>query len=118
MPYFWFTVMHWSRIDLPNASAPEIIAILVRLRFFMSSKIFSQAIRSVCGVLKFHFFTGDTACTAPAKLISGMLRLFRERDDRHRAGCGRAREQRVDLVLLDQRGLRRCAPGSDSQASS
>ena len=72
MPYFLFTVMHWSRIDFPNASAPEIIAILVRLRFFMSSKIFSQAMRSVCGVLKFHFLTGDTACTAPAKLISGM----------------------------------------------
>ena len=35
MPYFWFTVMHWSRIDLPNASAPEIIAI-----FYASDHVF------------------------------------------------------------------------------
>ena len=71
MPYLPVTVMHWSRIDLPNASVPEISATFVRLRFFRSSKIFSHAIRSVCGVLKFHFLTGCTACTAPAKLISG-----------------------------------------------
>ena len=31
-------------------------------------------------------------------------RLFRERDDRHAAGRGRTREQRIDLVLLDQAG--------------
>ncbi len=72
MPYLAVMVMHWSRIALPKASAPEMSATFVRLRFLRSSKIFSHAIRSVCGVLKFHFLTGNTACTAPAKLMSGI----------------------------------------------
>ena len=38
----------------------------------MSTKIFSQAMRSVCGVLKTHFLTGSTITTAPASEMKGM----------------------------------------------
>ncbi len=37
----------------------------------MSTKIFSQAMRSVCGVLNTHFFTGSTITTAPASDTNG-----------------------------------------------
>ena len=78
------------------------IAILVVPRFFMSSKIFSQAMRSVCGVLKFHFFTGETACTAPAKLISGVCASSASGMIAIVLAVVEPAEQRVDLVLLDQ----------------
>jgi hypothetical protein len=38
----------------------------------MSSKTFSAAMRSVCGVLKIHFFTGSTTTTAPASEMKGI----------------------------------------------
>ena len=42
-------------------------------RFFMSSNTFSAAMRSVCGVLNTHFFTGSMITTAPASEMNGML---------------------------------------------
>ena len=39
--------------------------------FFMSSKTFSAAMRSVCGVLNIHFLTGSVTTTAPAREIIG-----------------------------------------------
>jgi hypothetical protein len=37
----------------------------------MSTKIFSHAMRSVCGVLNTHFFTGSMITTAPASEMNG-----------------------------------------------
>ncbi len=37
----------------------------------MSAKIFSQAMRSVAGVLNTHFLTGSTITTAPASEMKG-----------------------------------------------
>ena len=58
-------------MEAPNPSVPEIMPILVRLRFFRSSKIFSQAILSVCGVLKTNLRTGSTTSMAPASEMNG-----------------------------------------------
>ena len=38
----------------------------------MSAKIFSHAMRSVCGVLNTHFLTGSTMPTAPASETNGV----------------------------------------------
>ena len=38
----------------------------------MSAKIFSHAMRSVCGVLNTHFLTGSTITTAPASEMNGI----------------------------------------------
>ena len=64
--------MHWPRIDLPKPPDPEIIPTLAMPRFFMSSKILAQAMRSVCGVLKTHFLTASMILTEPASEISGI----------------------------------------------
>ena len=73
MPALGATATHWSRIDLPKASVPEISAIVVKLRALRSPKIFSHAILSVCGVLKVHLRTGSTIWMAPASEINGIL---------------------------------------------
>ena len=41
----------------------------------MSTNTFSQAMRSVCGVLNTHFFTGSTITTAPASEMKGICAL-------------------------------------------
>ncbi len=71
MPWFGATFRHSARIDLSKPPLPEISAALVTPRAFMSTKILSQAMRSVCGVLKTHFFTGSTITTAPASEMNG-----------------------------------------------
>ena len=102
MPYLAATFRHSPRIDLSKPPVPEISAILVSLRDCMSAKIFSHAMRSVCGVLNTHFFTGSMMPTAPASEMNGVPRLFDQRNHRHRRAGGRAADDHVDLVLLDQ----------------
>ena len=104
MPYFGATFTHWSRIDLPNASVPEISAILVSLRFFRSSKIFSQAILSVCGVLNTHFFTGSTIGMPPASEMKGICASSNSGIIAMVVAGRGAADHRFDLVLLDQAG--------------
>ena len=58
-------------IDAPKPSVPDMRPIFVRPRFFISSNIFWQAMRSVCGVLKVNFFTGWIISIAPAKEMNG-----------------------------------------------
>src|SRR6478735_9551655 len=72
MPALGATATHWSRMDLPNASVPEISATVVRLRCFRSAKILSHAILSVCGVLNTHLRTGSMIWMAPASEINGI----------------------------------------------
>ncbi len=71
MPYLGPTFRHSPRIDLSKPPLPEISATLAILRDCRSTKIFSQAMRSVCGVLKTHFFAGSTMPTAPASETKG-----------------------------------------------
>ena len=59
-------------MDLPKPPVPEIRPILLMPRAFMSSKIFSQAMRSVCGVLKTKSLTGSMITTAPPREIKGI----------------------------------------------
>ena len=63
--------MHCARIDLPKPSVPEIRPTLVKPRALMSAKIFSHAMRSVCGVLKTYSRTGSMISTAPASEMNG-----------------------------------------------
>ena len=65
------TFRHSARIDLSKPPLPEISAARETLRVCMSTKIFSQAMRSVCGVLNTHFLTGSTITTAPASEMNG-----------------------------------------------
>ena len=51
---------------------PEISATFDSLRACRSMKIFSHAMRSVCGVLKTHFLTGSMITTAPASETNGV----------------------------------------------
>ena len=71
MPRCPATLRHSARIDLSKPPLPEISAALVVPRAFMSTKIFSHAMRSVCGVLNTHFFAGSTITTAPASDTNG-----------------------------------------------
>ncbi len=72
MLYFGAIFVHSARIERSKPPAPEISASFESLRAFRSAKIFSQAIRSVCGVLKTHFLTGSTITTAPASETKGI----------------------------------------------
>jgi uncharacterized membrane protein YfcA len=53
-------------------SVPEIIPMLVVPPAFMSSRIFSRAIRSVYGVLNTHGSTGSMMSTTPASEMNGI----------------------------------------------
>ena len=72
MPYSPTTSRHCSRIEAPKPSVPEIMPILVMPCAFMSSKIFWQAMRSVCGVLNTHSLTGSMISMAPASEMNGI----------------------------------------------
>ena len=102
MPYLGATFRHSPRIDLSKPPAPEISATLDSLRVCRSTKIFSQAMRSVCGVLNTHFLTGSTITTAPASEMNGTCACLDQRHRRHRGAGGRAADDDVDLVLLEQ----------------
>ena len=102
MPYLPATFRHSPRIDLSKPPVPEISASFVSLRARMSAKIFSHAMRSVCGVLNTHFFAGSTMTDRTGERDERRLRLLGERDRRHGGTGGRAADDDVDLVLLDQ----------------
>ena len=72
MPCSPATSLHCACIDAPKPSVPEIMPILVMPCACMSVKIFSQAIRSVCGVLKTYSRTGSMIEIAPASEMKGM----------------------------------------------
>ena len=104
MPYFLFTVMHWSRIDLPKASAPAIIAILVMLALLHVLENLLAGHEIGMRGLEIPFLDRRHRLHGAGEIDQRHLRLFRQRNDRHGAGRGRTRQQRVDLVLLDQPG--------------
>ncbi len=72
MPYLAATPSVSFLPDWPKPEVSESSATLLMPRFFMSSKTFSAAMRSVCGVLKTNFLTGSTMTTAPASETNGM----------------------------------------------
>ena len=106
MPYFWCHGHALVAHGLAEAHrCRKSCAILVRLRFFMSSKIFSQAMRSVCGVLKSICFTGEHRSRRAGESDQRDARLFRERASIAMVlAVVEPAEQRIDLVFLDQAG--------------
>jgi hypothetical protein len=66
------TRWHCVRMDWPKPSVPLISPTRDRPRARMSAKIFSQAILSVCGVLKVKGATGSMISIPPARLMKGM----------------------------------------------
>ena len=91
-------------MDWPKPPVPEIMPTRVRPRASMSVKIFSQAMRSVCGVLKDvrlhrvddHHGAGQRDERDALVLVDG--------NHRHGRSGGRAADHGHDLVVLDEAG--------------